>query len=81
MVENPTQPKTFHMELNSKMELVPITIKTKPGSVFVETTSSQSNESKMSGPTTHKTLMAPPLPRLPAGIKTKKPDDDEITIL
>jgi len=67
------------MELNSKMELVPITIKTNPGSVFVETTLSQSNESKLSGPTMHKTLMT--LPRLPAGIKTKKPDDDEITIL
>jgi hypothetical protein len=81
MVENPTQPKTHYMELNFKTELVPITIKPKPGSVFVETTSTQSHESKMSGPITHKTLMAPPLPRLPTGIKTEKPDDDEITIL
>jgi hypothetical protein len=58
-IENPTHPKTHHMELNSKFELVPITIKPKPGSVFIETTSSQSNESKVSGPTTSKALMAP----------------------
>jgi hypothetical protein len=60
-VENPTQPKTHYMKLNSKtMELVPITIKSRPGSVFVETTSSQSHEIKLSRPITHKTLMAPP---------------------
>ncbi len=36
----------------------------------------------MPGPSTHKTLMAPPLPRLPPVIKTEKPDDDdEVTIL
>jgi hypothetical protein len=81
-VDNPTQPKTYQMELNSKMELVPLTIRSKPGSIFVETTSSQSNESRLPRPSTHKTLMAPPLPCLPAGIKTEKTDDnDEITIL
>ncbi len=70
------------MELNSKMELVPLTIKPKAGSIFVETTSSQSHESKLPGPSSYKTLMAPPLPRLPPIIKTEKPDeDDEITIL
>jgi hypothetical protein len=82
VVHNPTQPKTHHMELNSKtMDLVPITIKPKLGSVFVETTSAQSHESKLSGPITHKTLMAPPLPLLHTAIKTERPDDDEITIL
>ena len=69
------------MEPKPKMELAPITIKPRPGSVFFETTSFQSHESKLSGPITHKTLMAPPLPRLPTGNKTEKPDDDEIAIL
>jgi hypothetical protein len=70
------------MELNSKMELVPLTIKPKTGSIFVETTSSQSHESRLPGPSSHKTLMAPPLPRLPPVIKMEKPDDDdEVTIL
>ena len=81
-VDNPTQPRTYQLELNSKMELVPLTIKPKAGSIFVETTSSQSHESRLPGPSTHKALMAPPLPRLPPVIKTEKPDDDdEITIL
>jgi hypothetical protein len=81
-VDNPTQPRTYQLELNSKMELVPLTIKPKAGSIFVETTSSQSHEPKLPGPSSHKTLMAPPLPRLPPVIKTEKPDDDdEITIL
>jgi hypothetical protein len=81
MVENPIHSRNHHMEPKPKMELAPITIKPRPGSVFVETTSSQSHESKLSGPITHKTLMAPPLPRLPTGNKTEKPDDDEIAIL
>jgi hypothetical protein len=59
------------MEPNSKMaDLPPITIKPKPGSVFVKATFAQSTESKLSGPMTHKTLMSPPLPRLPADIKS-----------
>jgi len=81
-VDNPTQPRTYQMELNSKMELVPLTIRPKTGSIFVETTSSQSHESRLPGPSSHKTLMAPPLPRLPPVIKTEKTDDDdEVTIL
>jgi hypothetical protein len=81
-VDNPTQPRTYQMELNSKMELVPLTIKPKAGSIFVETTSSQLHESRLPGPSSHKTLMAPPLPRLPPVIKMEKPDDnDEVTIL
>jgi hypothetical protein len=59
----------------------PITIKPKPGTVFVKAPSSQTHESKLSRQMTHKTLMAPPLPRLPAEIKMERPDDDEITIL
>jgi hypothetical protein len=82
-VDNPTQPRTYQLELNSQMELVPLTIKPKAGSIFIETTLSRSHESKLPGPSSHKTLMAPPLPRLPPIIKTEKPDDDddEITIL
>jgi hypothetical protein len=81
-VHNPNQTRTHNMEPNSKMaDLPPITIKPKPGNVFVKATFAQSNESKLSGPMTHKTLMAPPLPRLPADIKSERPDDDEFTIL
>jgi len=58
-VENPVHSRNHHMEPKPKMELAPITIKPRPGSVFVETTSSQSHESKLSGPIMHKTLMAP----------------------
>jgi hypothetical protein len=48
---------------------------------FVQCNVSSKNK-KFSKKSTHKTLMAPPLPRLPSGIKTEKPDDDdEITIL
>ncbi len=53
-VDNPTQTRTYQMELNSKMELVPLTIRPKAGYIFVETTSSQSNESRLPGPSTHK---------------------------
>jgi hypothetical protein len=81
-VHNPNQPRTHNMEPNSKMaDMPPITITPKPGSILVEATSAQSHESELSGPIMHKTLMAPPLPRLPTGIKSERPDDDEITIL
>ncbi len=81
-VQNPNQPRPQNMEPNCKMvDSLPITIKPKQGSVFVEATFAQSNESKLSGPITHKTLMAPPLPRLPTDIKSERLDDDEITIL
>jgi hypothetical protein len=75
-VQNPNQSRTHKMA-----DTPPITIKPKPGTVFVEAPSSQTHESKLSGQMTHKTLMAPPLPRLPADIKTERPDDDKITIL
>ena len=56
-VDNPTQPRTYQMELNSKMELVPLTIKPKAGSIFVETTSSQTHEPRLPGPSTHLSLI------------------------
>jgi len=80
-VHNPTIPRTHITEYPKIVDTPPITIKPKPGTVFVETPSAQSHEPKLPGPTTHKTLMAPPLPRLPADIKTERPDDDKITIL
>jgi hypothetical protein len=78
-VENPNQPRTY---LSPKPEPNPITIRPKPGNVFIETTSSQSNESKLPGPTTSKTLMAPPLSCLSLPlIKKEKMDDNEVTTL
>ncbi len=49
----------------------------------METTLTQTNAPKVSGPTVSKTLMAPPLPRLPSPKirKEKMDEDDEVTIL
>ncbi len=80
-VQNPNQNRTHTLEGPKVADMPPIIIKPKPGAVFVETSLAQTNEPKLPGPSTHKTLMAPPLPRLPADIKTERPDDDEITIL
>ncbi len=85
-VHNPLFPKPQPKDYPKMAELTqitsPITIKPKPGQVFVDATSSQSNESKLSTLTVSTTLMAPPLPRLPATIKTEQPDEDnEVTIL
>jgi hypothetical protein len=80
-VQNPNQPRIHTTEYPKMVDTPPITIKPKPGTVFVEATSAQSHEPKLPGPTMHKTLMAPPLPRLPTDIKTERPDDDDITIL
>ncbi len=80
-VQNPNQNKIHTLEGPKVVDTPPIIIKPKPGTVFVETSLAQSNEPKLPGPSTHKTLMAPPLPRLPTEIKSERPDDDEITIL
>ncbi len=82
-VENPNQPKTYQLHLGPKNKFNTFLIRPKPGNIFVETPSSQPNESKMSGPTMSKALMAPPFPHLPLPqIKKEKLDDDnEVTIL